>query len=122
MNEKQSYGSILKKIRKDKGLSQEAFAKMLGTSKQVISRYETDQRTPKITVAAGFAKKLNMPLNDFVTDGGLSDYPISDNLEMLYTVPADNTNLKTLLEESADLSEKETKTVIKFIKTIKNDK
>jgi repressor LexA len=42
-----TFGSKLKQIRLSMGLSQEEFAAKLNTTKQVISRYETEQRTPK---------------------------------------------------------------------------
>lgn len=35
---------------------------MLGTSKQVISRYETNQRSPKISIVKEYASKLNIPI------------------------------------------------------------
>ena len=59
----QTFGDRLKQIRIERNMSQEEFASLLGTSKQVISRYETNQRTPKITVANEYAEKLGVPLN-----------------------------------------------------------
>ena len=59
-----SFGDILKDIRIDKDMSQEEFAKLLNTSKQVISRYENGQRTPKITVVQEFADILGVPIGD----------------------------------------------------------
>ena len=48
------------------------FATLLGTSKQVISRYERGDNTPKITTVAHYAKVLNVSLeylmNDNVSD------------------------------------------------------
>lgn len=61
-----TFGSKLKKIRISMGLSQEEFAKKLNTTKQVISRYETEQRTPKITIAQNYADILKVPLNDLI--------------------------------------------------------
>lgn len=58
----EEFGTKLKKIRISRNMSQEDLAKFLGTSKQVISRYETNQRTPKITTAQEYAFKLNVPL------------------------------------------------------------
>lgn len=58
-----TFGDRLKQIRLDRDMSQEELALLLGTSKQVISRYETNQRTPKITVANEYAQKLGVPLN-----------------------------------------------------------
>ena len=60
------FGSNLNKIRKSMGLSQEELAVKLGTSKQVISRYENGQRIPKITVAHEFADILGCSLSDLI--------------------------------------------------------
>ena len=39
-----SFGDRLREIRKERNMSQDEFAQLLGTSKQVLSRYETGQR------------------------------------------------------------------------------
>ncbi|MDO5299362.1 MAG: XRE family transcriptional regulator [Clostridia bacterium] len=57
------FGDILKQLRKERGLSQDELAALLGTTKQVISRYETKQRVPRLSVVAGFAQKLGVPLS-----------------------------------------------------------
>lgn len=62
------FGDKLKKIRLERKMSQEEFATLLGTSKQVISRYETHKRTPKITIAQEYADKLNVPLNYLIDE------------------------------------------------------
>jgi len=62
------FGERLKQIRIEKGMSQDSLAAMLGTSKQVISRYETGQRTPKINIANEYAKKLGVPLDYLLGD------------------------------------------------------
>ncbi|NLS84180.1 MAG: helix-turn-helix domain-containing protein [Ruminococcaceae bacterium] len=60
---RQNFGDILKNIRLQREMSQEEFANVLGTTKQVISRYENNQRTPKLTIANEYAIKLNVPLS-----------------------------------------------------------
>lgn len=57
-----TFGENLKKIRIEKNMSQEEFATLLGTSKQVISRYENDQRSPKVSVVAQYAKILGVSI------------------------------------------------------------
>ncbi|MBR5224244.1 MAG: helix-turn-helix domain-containing protein [Clostridia bacterium] len=57
------FGDILKSIRRERGLSQDEMASLLGTTKQVISRYETKQRMPKLSIVAGYALKLGLPLS-----------------------------------------------------------
>lgn len=62
------FGEKLKAIRIERKMSQEQLAELLGTSKQVISRYETNQRTPKITVAQEYAEKLNVERSYLIDD------------------------------------------------------
>ena len=57
------FGDILKSLRRERGLSQDEMAALLGTTKQVISRYETKQRIPKLSIVAGYALKLGVPLS-----------------------------------------------------------
>jgi transcriptional regulator with XRE-family HTH domain len=63
-----AFGDRLRQIRKERGLSQEEFAKQLGTTKQALSRYETNQRAPKITIAADYAEKLGVSLDYMLGD------------------------------------------------------
>lgn len=62
----------LRLLREERNLSMTEFATLLGTSKQVISRYERGDNTPKITTVAHYAKVLNVSLeylmNDNVSD------------------------------------------------------
>ena len=62
----------LKLLREERNMSLSEFANLLGSSKQVISRYERGENTPKITTVAHYAKVLNVSLaylmNDNVTD------------------------------------------------------
>lgn len=63
-----AFGDRLKELRRDRGLSQEEMAKLLGTSKQVLSRYETNQRAPKITLAREYSEKLGVSLDYMLGD------------------------------------------------------
>jgi transcriptional regulator with XRE-family HTH domain len=58
------FGENLRRIREERELSQEQLGEILGTSKQVISRYEKNQRTPKWDVVSSYAKRLNIPMAD----------------------------------------------------------
>lgn len=57
-----SFGDRLREIRKNENMTQDEFAKKLGTSKQVLSRYETGQRIPKISLLESYAEKLGVSL------------------------------------------------------------
>ena len=55
-----TFGEKLKAYRQQYQLTQEELAHKLGTSKQVISRYENDQRSPKLSIAQKYAKLLGV--------------------------------------------------------------
>ena len=63
-----SFGIKLKEYRTLHNISQEELAKKLNTTKQVISRYENDQRSPKLSVAIEYSAKLGIPLEVLVDD------------------------------------------------------
>lgn len=84
------FGDQLRKLRRERGMSQEDLAKLLGTSKQVISRYETGQRSPKITVASDYAMKLGIPLSELEgsSDSHVeSQFPLPSNLIPIAQMP-----------------------------------
>lgn len=63
-----SFGAKLKEYRTIHGISQEDLAKRLNTTKQVISRYENEQRSPKLSIAVEYFEKLGIPLDILVDD------------------------------------------------------
>ena len=62
----------LKLLREERNMSMTEFATLLGTSKQVISRYEKGENTPKITTVSHYAKVLNVSL-EYLTDDNVTD-------------------------------------------------
>ena len=61
-----SFGEILRRIRKERGMTLDEMAAYLGTTKQALSRYERGERTPKITLAAQFAEQLGVDLSELI--------------------------------------------------------
>ena len=53
-----TFGASLKRLRMERGLSQEELARRLGTSKQAISRYENGARVPKISTVSALAAAM----------------------------------------------------------------
>lgn len=106
------FGDMLKAIRKERGLSQDELASRLGTTKQVISRYETKQRVPRLSVVADYAAKLGVPLallsgqqtqsaQELPPSGGVRRVPIIGSIacgEPIYK-PGDGTEYATIEED-----------------------
>lgn len=74
-----TFGEKLRAIRDKNDWTQEQLASKLGTSKQVISRYENNQRSPKLSVAIRYAEILGVP-NNYFTD---NDQAIYEDFQLL---------------------------------------
>lgn len=90
-------GNRITNLRKELGLSREDLGKQIGTSGAVIGRYERQEITPSIEVAAKIANALNISL-DYLT--GLTTSTVKDK-KMLYR-----------LEILEKISEKEKDTIL----------
>ena len=62
------FAKQLRAYRESQGYTLQELADILHTSKQVLSRYENGQRTPKISVANEYAAILGLPLSYFMPD------------------------------------------------------
>ena len=106
-------------------MSQDEFANLLGTSKQVISRYETAQRTPKITTVYEYAQKLGVSLEQLT---GYSEQSLQPAIEIKNDVfslvglwtPYQARKRLPLLEACQDLSEEELALVLDYIRYIQS--
>ncbi len=64
----QAFGLRLRQIRKERGLTLDEFAELLGTSKQALSRYERGLCDPKISQVRKYANLLNMSVDYLMGD------------------------------------------------------
>ena len=55
-------------LRKERKMNMTEFANLLGTSKQVIARYERGENTPKITTVAHYAEVLGVSLQYLINE------------------------------------------------------
>lgn len=112
-----SFGSKLKQYRLEHGLSQEELAKKLNTTKQVISRYENEQRSPKLSVAVEYSKILGISLT-YLVDDKCTDSKQSNKNDNSFHIS--NSALKFALfggdKEITDEQLEEVKRFAKFVK------
>lgn len=57
-----TFGQNMRTIRECKNLSLDELAEKIGSTKQVLSRYERDERSPKISTAQAIAGALGVTL------------------------------------------------------------
>ncbi|MBY0757450.1 helix-turn-helix domain-containing protein [Clostridium sardiniense] len=73
-------GNNLKKIRKDKKMTQAEFGKLVGLSVNTIQRYESGDREPSFKIAEKIANSLEVPVTDLlgIEKIGTSDTYVND--------------------------------------------
>ena len=60
----------IEEIRKERGIRQDEFAKLMGVSRQTISSLENGRYNPSITLAYKIAKYFDMSIEDiFIYEG-----------------------------------------------------
>lgn len=113
---KTEFGTNLKRIREDRGWTLEEMAEKLGSTKQVLSRYERGERTPKITMAARFAEILGVPLKELV---GAETPDEFYNNELKKRIDSLNTIEARIISEGIDsMPEDKRKQALEILKTV----
>ena len=99
------FGERMRHFRKERGWTLDDLAARIGSSKQVLSRYESGKRNPKISAAKKISDALGVELDDMV------------DWSFLYEEPEE---IKTPVIEAA--VPPETQALIDFVKTIPPEK
>lgn len=63
-----SFSDNLKRLRIEKGISQQALAKAAGVSQTAVYHWEKGVRTPKVGAVARMATILDVPVEEFFTE------------------------------------------------------
>jgi transcriptional regulator with XRE-family HTH domain len=69
-----TFGEHISTLRKRKGLSQSDFGKAVGTSGDIIGKYERDEVKPSIEVASKIADALEVTLDFLVDDSAVASF------------------------------------------------
>lgn len=62
----ESFGTMLRKLRKEKNLSQFQMGRLIGVSDKAISKWENDYAKPKGTSLAKISEVLNISVEDLI--------------------------------------------------------
>ena len=69
------FGENLKKIREEKGYTQQTLADRLFVTRQAISRWEGGSRYPDLMTAKKMSQFLEVSLDDLLSDEDMKQYP-----------------------------------------------
>lgn len=83
------FGNRVIQARKEKGLSREELAKMIGTSGPIIGRYERGDMMPSVEIATKIADALEVSLDFLVGKSSLTvkDESMLERLEDIAALP-----------------------------------
>ena len=89
-----SFGKQITDVRKEKNMSQDQLAKILGTTPTTIGRYERDEVKPSIDVAVKIAEALEVSLDYLaeLSENDLKDKKMIERFNAIVDMPLDDKN------------------------------
>ena len=78
------FADELQRARKDKNISQEELAELLGVSRQSVSKWERCEGYPEVETLIAIARKLHLSLDDLMHDelSQISDFEAISTLDV----------------------------------------
>lgn len=110
------FSENLRRIRKERGYTMDALAEMLGTTKQVLSRYESGERVPKITVAKNIADVLHVSLAELT---GTEEPSNGNDIWQIREDFRRNPDLRAIFDLSRNATPEQMKQIKKVIKALR---
>ena len=86
-------GSVIKKYRKDNGLTQEEMANRLGVTTPAVNKWENGNSNPDIELLSPIARLLNISLDTLLSfHEKLTDAEIEEILRKISAVPRERSS------------------------------
>ena len=79
--DKVEIGSVIARQRKEKGLTQKQLADMLKVSNKTISKWETGEGFPDITILPALAEALSLTVDKLLGSGPIKDNSGNNTIE-----------------------------------------
>ena len=84
-------GAFMKELRKEKGITQESFAEILGVTGRTVSRWETGSNMPDLDIVIQIADYYNVEIRE-ILDGERKNEKMNKELEETVLKAADYSN------------------------------
>lgn len=125
-------GAMIRQLRDERGFTQEILGNMINTTKQTISNYENNRRTPDYETLEALADVFNVPMSFFLTKEEQeielerirlaphihSGIPTSEKENQPTAVPGSELD-EQLISDLTSLSPQEVQRVLDFISGLK---
>lgn len=119
-----SIGTKIKTMRKEKGMTLQQIAVIMGCSPQLISQYEAGKRIPKIETIQKIATALNVPISELVSSEVLAltndmiELFSNSDVQSLGSSEPNNPQEHYLISKFRDLNEKGQKKTIDYVEDL----
>ena len=113
------FKEVLKKLRKDRGLSQVELASKLGVSPGLIGMYETGSRKPSYEMLETMGDYFNVSTDYLQGRESGSEYYLDPEVAEMAQQLKDRPELKVLFDASRDISKEDIQFVIDMIERMK---
>lgn len=113
------FKDVLKKLRKERGLSQTELASKLGVSYSLIGMYETGNRKPSYEMLEAIGDYFNVSTDYLQGRETGSEYYMDPEVAELAQQLKDRPELKVLFDASKDITKEDIQFVIDMIERMK---
>ncbi len=63
------FGNVIKRVRRERGLTQDEMGAMLGVTRQAVSNWENDRNLPDIEMLVAMARTFDLSLDELILGG-----------------------------------------------------
>jgi len=113
-------GTVIRRLREEKGITQLELAKAIGISSGAVSMYEINNRIPKKELLEAIADYFNVDINYLFGYTELSPYILPPDIGMALTDIQKRPVLAELIKEECKMSDKELEKISTFVKMLKD--
>lgn len=116
------FKDVLKKLRKNKGISQVELATKLGFSKSLIGLYETGERKPSFEALEAIADFFNISIDYLMGKEDKSSYYLDPEAAEIAQEMYDRPELKTLFSTTRNVKKEDIQFIQEMVDRIAKDK
>ncbi|MTI59106.1 MAG: helix-turn-helix domain-containing protein [Firmicutes bacterium] len=117
-----SLGNMIRKLRKEKNMTQTELGQKINVAKSTISQYENNINTPDIKTIQKLAKIFEVSISYLLEETTeRNTYQINPELANYLTKVSERKDLQLLFEKTKDLSPRAIQQILKIIQAIDLD-
>lgn len=111
------FSDTLQRLRRERGMSQQQLADMMGLTRSAVGMYETGKREPDVDTLRRFADFFHVDMNMLTTGSSSGSSELDELLEALRT----REDMRMLFKLAKDATPDDVRSAVKIIEALRND-